>query len=336
MNKKIIIFLLVLAVMIAGFTAFYIVDKHIPMDSANVGNTSGNLQNNGLFFEMDGKVYFANASDNNCLYSMNVDESHPKSLTSMGVKYISGADGFLYFYMDSTHKSSSVSGLGSATNQFGIYRCRANGSDQVCITRDFCGELQLCGEYLYYQVTTDGGSLKKIKCNKKDQQLVSDELISPVCYDNGIIYYSGVTNDHNIHAMYTSSGDMSTDVLKGYCFFPEILGDFIYYLNGDMDYSLWRVNLISGEQQQITTERVDCFNVSGSEIFYSCSAVGTPALYRCDLNGGNKTILYQGIVNSINVTSQYLYFKLYGDDSVIYHMPLNGSAAASPFIVTSK
>ncbi len=336
MSRRGVLVLFILFLFIAGFFTFYLIDRRVPTDPANVGNTAGNLQNKGYFFEMDGKVYFTNASDNNCLYSMNVDESKPKRITSMGVKYINGADGFLYFYMDSTSKSSNVTGLGSATYQYGIYRCRTSGRNQTCLHREFCGEVNLCGEYVYYQSQENGGMLRKIKCNKKDLSVVANEMVSPVCYDNGIIYYTGVTSDHDIHTMYTTSGDMATTFLPGYLFFPVVQDGYIYYLNGDDNYTLWRTNLYSGEQELITSDRVDCFNVDRLHIYYSNAVSDTPALVRCNLDGSDRTILYEGIVNSINLTSRYIYFKQYGDDNTFYHMPIDGSQPAMPFIVQSK
>ena len=332
MNKKFMIFVSLLVLVLAGAVTLYILENRIPMSPSNTGNTAGNLQNGGLFFEMDGKVYFSNASDASCLYSMNPDESSPKRITSMSVKYINGAENFLYFYMDSTKISSDVKGLGSATNQYGVYRCRTTGRDQFCLLRDFCGEVNLCGEYVYYQSKSDGGTLNKIKCNQTGLQMVSDEYISPICYDNGIIYYTGISNDHDIHTMYTTSGDMSTTLLNGFCFAPVVQNGYLYYLDGDSNYSLCRMNLSTGEKSVVTTDRVDFYNVNSTHIYYSCSDALSPSLRRCELNGNNKIVLYEGVVNSINLTSQYVYFKLYGNDDMIYHMPLDLSRGAEPFI----
>ena len=47
---------------ITGALALYFVDKHVPMSPTDSGNIPGNMQNGGLFFEMDGKVYFSNES----------------------------------------------------------------------------------------------------------------------------------------------------------------------------------------------------------------------------------------------------------------------------------
>ncbi|MCR5669955.1 MAG: DUF5050 domain-containing protein [Butyrivibrio sp.] len=336
MSKKSILFMSLFALLITGFVILYVLDQRVPMDPADIGNTAGNLQNSGLFFEMGDKIYFSNASDSGCLYSMNPDESNPKRLTSMGVKYINGANDFLYFYMDSTKIAKNVKGLGSASNQYGIYRCRISGRDQTCLLRDFCGEVQLCGEYLYYQVKTNGGSLNKIRVDQKNQSLVKDEYISPVCYDNGVIYFSGVTDDHNIHAMHTTAGDTESSIINGFYFFPVVTDGFIYYLNGDSNYSLWRTNLYSGAQELITSDRVDCFTMDHEHIYYSFSDKDAPSLRRIDLDGNNKMILYDGVVNSINVTSRYVYFKEFGNDDVLYHIPIDLSQPATVFAPVAK
>ncbi len=336
MSKKAAIIFVLILLVVSGVMALYLISKRVTMDPSNSGNSSGNLQNGGLFFEMDGKVYFANAADDNCLYSMNLDETKAKRLTSMGSKYISGADGFLYFYMDSTSKSSKVSGLGAATNQFGLYRCRTNGQDQTCMVRDFCGEMQLCGEYIYYQIRTNGGSLHKIKCDKSDESLVSEEMISPFCYDDGIIYFTGVSKDHNIHVMNTRAGDTENSAIPGNLFFPAIQDGYLYYLNGNSNHSIWRTNLTTGEQQLVTSDRADCFTLDHNYIYYSFSNADSPSLRRCNLDGSNRTILYDGVVNSINVTSRYIYFKVFGMDDVYFHMPVDLSAPAEPFSVSSK
>jgi hypothetical protein len=329
MSRRALIGFIIAAIATVALLVVYFLDQRIPRDPSDVGNSAGNLHNGGYFFEMDGKVYFANPADSYCLYSMNTDETKPKRLTSMGVKYISGANGYLYFYMDSTHKATSVKGLGSATNQYGIYRCRTDGRDQVCLLRDFCGECQLCGEYVYYQVKTDGGSLNRIRVDKQDKSKIADEKISPVCYDDGVIYYTGVSSDHNIHALNTKASNSTYDVLYGNYFFPVVNGYYIYYLNGDSNYSLWRTNLVNGGTEIVTTERLDCYTMDNNYIYYCYSNGLLSQLKRCNLDGSNQIVLFQGVVNDLNLTSKYLYFKVYGNDTVLYHIPLDGSAQAS-------
>ena len=93
-----------LILMIVGFLALIlfavisILSKRVELPPSDaVGNTAGNLNNGGLFFEMDGVVYFANVSDSSCLYSMNADETNIKKLSTMHAQYINGYDKYLYF-----------------------------------------------------------------------------------------------------------------------------------------------------------------------------------------------------------------------------------------------
>jgi len=333
MTKRTAVTFAIITLIIAFVVAAHVREQRIPMFPTDHGNTASNLHNSGLVFEMDGKVFFSNPSDNNCLYSMDVNESNPKRLTSMGVKYINGANGMLYFYMDSTHKSNNVTGLGSVTNQYGIYRCKTNGRNQTCLLRELCEEVQLCGEYLYYQVTPNGGSLEKIRVDQTNRSTVANEKISPVCYNNGTIYYTGVTSDHNIHTLQTTAGDAKGTAIEGNYFCPVVQGNYIYYMNGDDNYSLCRTNLASGEQEVIVSDRIDCFALNDAYIYYAFSSPTAPSLRRCNLDGSDTMILYNDVVNSINLSSKYVYFKVYGFDDVMYHMPLNGLSSASVFNV---
>ena len=97
MTKRTAVTFAIITLIIAFVVAAHIREQHIPMFPSDQGNTASNLHNSGLVFEMDGKVFFSNPSDNNCLYSMDPNEANPKRLTSMGVKYINRANGFLYF-----------------------------------------------------------------------------------------------------------------------------------------------------------------------------------------------------------------------------------------------
>ena len=67
MNRKYLLFFALILTIVAGTLTLYFLDKRVPMSPLNHGNIPGNMQNGGLFFEMDGKVYFSNASDDGCL-----------------------------------------------------------------------------------------------------------------------------------------------------------------------------------------------------------------------------------------------------------------------------
>lgn len=51
-----------------------------PIPAGTVGNTAGNANNNGMFCEYNGTVYFSNPYDNGSLYSMKPDGTRIKKL----------------------------------------------------------------------------------------------------------------------------------------------------------------------------------------------------------------------------------------------------------------
>ena len=78
-RKTTIIFLIVVTVIVSAMLFLNIYVSRIPENpSGTTGNTAGNLNNNGLYCEDEGIVYFANPYDNGALYSMNVDETDMK------------------------------------------------------------------------------------------------------------------------------------------------------------------------------------------------------------------------------------------------------------------
>ena len=76
-NKKKIIGLSITFVLIAigiGLIIFNSMNNKLRYNKdGDVGNTTGNLYNKGLFCEYEGYVYFSNAADANSLYRMKAD-----------------------------------------------------------------------------------------------------------------------------------------------------------------------------------------------------------------------------------------------------------------------
>ena len=112
----------------AFFTVMVIIpaiSNRVPSNDISVtGNTGGNLNNQGLFCEQNGRVFFSNAYDHGCMYSMNADETDMKKMISSKVTNINADDNFVYYFMDS---SSGGSGFGYVLRTYGIYRTKQNG-----------------------------------------------------------------------------------------------------------------------------------------------------------------------------------------------------------------
>lgn len=329
-TKKSIIIVCVVVCVLASLFAVAILTGKIPMNDAYmVGNTAGNLNNGGLFCESDGKVYFANAYDNNSLYSMNADESEMVKLNGNSVASINAGGDYLYYYMES---GTNGKGLGFMGRTAGIYRSEKDGKHTTCLDRTFAVTMQLCGNYLYYQDYSNkaGTVLSKIKIDKSEKVEVADYVINPASCVNGQIYFNGTKDDHRLYTLNTAT-DTITSIWTDDIWNPVYLDGYVYYMDVQNNYRLCRYNMPENVIEVLTNDRVDFFNIYSGYIYYQKSSKTEPALKRMYIDGSNSEVVADGVYENINITSQYVYFNQFGAPVPVYKTSTFGSVYVSTF-----
>lgn len=321
----IILLILIIAIVVSAAT------EKIPSNDISVtGNTTGNLNNGGLFAEGSGKVFFSNPYDSGCLYSMNADETEFKKLSKAQVSAINVGGDFLYYYMDSLKGGNS--GMTYVVRTYGVYRSKLNGTHTQCLDRNAAVTMLLTGNYIYYQRynNKDFTKLYKIKTDKSENELVSESIINPSACYNGTIYFSGTEKDHYLYALDTRTDTIST-VFEGNLCFPSYHQGYIYYMDISSNYCLCRYSLTENTVEILTSDRVDTFNVGDTFIYYQKNSSSDPALMRMGLDGSNPEIVAQGNYENINLTSTYAYFNAFDAEVPIYHTPVNGPVNVTTF-----
>ena len=99
-GKKVIMLIsfLVLIGLIVGIVIFADKRMNIPDNPAGtLGNTGGNLNNEGLFCQDGDTVYFSNPNDNFNIYSMDLNGGNIKKVLHMPAKYLNVAGKYLYY-----------------------------------------------------------------------------------------------------------------------------------------------------------------------------------------------------------------------------------------------
>lgn len=316
--------ILILSITFVIFITIFVVvllSGRIPMnDEYTIGNTPGNLNNGGYFCEADGTVYFANAYDNYGLYSMNPDETELKKLNSGAVSSINAAGKYLYYaQVSGGTEDSDSSGISSAVRMAGIYRSNLKGKSVVGLDRCDIVSMQLCGNYLYYEKYDKriGTSLDKVRIDKKERQTVAEEIINPNCFVNGRIYYNGTAEDHYLYAMDVPSDNVSV-VWQGNIWNPIVQDGYVYYMDVSENYRLCRYSLSNNLVELLTNDRIDMFNVYDNYIYYQVSSSDSPALKRMLIDGSSQEIIREGVYQNINITSQYVYFNAFNENTPVY------------------
>lgn len=332
--KKIQVFLILLLLVVAlgGMTAMsYLGNKVTPNPAGTVGNTAGNLINNGLFCENEGLVYFSNPYDENTLYVMNADETNVKKLTTVAISSINVGGDYVYYYQND---SGTGSGLGYAVKTTGMYRMTKDGDRFLCLKRDPVNILTLIDNQIFYQHYSDkigGFQLDSISTDKENETNVFESIISPACAVNGVIYYNNPSENNYLYSYDTRTG-ANTLVWEHKVFNPIYHTDgYIYFMDIDSGYELHRYDINSQYEEVVTTDRVETYNIAGDYIYYQKFSQTQPALMRVRTNGSDAELVSSGNYENINVTSNYVYFREYQTTAPVYRQSVQGPVNVTIF-----
>lgn len=321
---KLILVIFLLFLLVGGLSVFTYLQERVPENPVGtIGNTAGNLYNDGLYCENDGMVYFSNPYDSGTLYVMNPDETGIKKLSTVGISSINAAGKYVYFYQGST---ATGSGLGYTVKTTGMYRMTKDGKDSLCLKRDPVAMLNLIDNHIYYQhfLDTGGLNLEKISIDKSSEDVVLEGIIPPACVVNGIIYYSNPAENYTLYSYDTRSG-MNSMVWNHRVWNPIYHTDgYIYFMDIDTEYELHRYHPSTGEHHTLTTDRLETFNVYDNYVYYQKFSQFEPMLMRMYTDGSNPEIVAYGNFENINITSNYVYYNEYGSPSPVYHQTVSG------------
>lgn len=302
----------------------------ISIPEGTVGNTAGNIRGEGRFCEYEGKVYFSNPYDSGALYVMNPDGTGMSRLLPSNVSYINAGGSHLFFYLESTKGGSDLGHIRSTT---GIYRCTLKGSESSCLDPHMATMMVLVDDQLYCQHydNTNFSTLHKIPVSGSEEEIeLSQDIVETANVVGNSIYYSGLIDDHYLYAWDTVT-DTSNLIWDGNTSYPTVIGSYVYFMNVDADYRLFRYNMSDGELTALTEERLDFYNICENVIFYQTNGTDSPALMRMNLDGSGKEVVADGVYHRINTTSTYTYFQPFDDDSIIYRTSTFGPVAVDNF-----
>lgn len=330
-KTKLILIIILLVLVVGGLSVFAYFKNKVPENPAGtVGNTAGNLYNDGLFCENEGKVYFSNAYDANTLYVMNPDETEIQKISTIGAVSINAANKYVYFYQGST---ADGSGLGYTVKTTGMYRMTKDGKDSLCLKRDPVGVLNLIDNSVYFQhfLNTGGLNLAQISIDKENESVALEGVISPACAVDSVIYYSNPTENFALYSYDTRTGSNSM-VWNHRVWNPIYHTDgYIYFMDIDTEYELHRYHPFTGEYQTLTTDRLETFNVYGNYIYYQKFSQFEPKLMRMNTDGSNLETVAYGNFENINITSNYVYYNEYGSPTPVFHQALFGPINPTAF-----
>ena len=322
----IIIFALIVICIIAVIIVSSILNKPAPIPDDAVGNTSGNINNRGLFCETDDYIFFSNSYDARKLYRMDKDGSNVKCIADVPVEFINVYGDNVYFYQ-TPGADNQVVGLGGL---YGVCSTNLDGTSGMNnIDKAIVNSLILYGPNLYYQPydKEQGLSLYKADPYTKEKVKLSDKRVFVSTPLNGKFLTYNEDIGYFLSAFNPESGQMELVDQEARVYNVIYEGGYVYYMNIDDSYKIYRMNLSNYEKEKITDCTVDLFNVYGDNIFYQRNSEENPAVVHIKTDGSNEREVMKGNFTNINCTSSYTYFYGFGETSPIYRVPTSGGNA---------
>lgn len=340
MSKKKIIITAIVAVIIIGGVGFLALNSRKEIETTFNetfinGNTAGNIFNNGRFCEYNGTIYFANPNDSYHLYSMAADGTGLTLLSDDIVSSINVDDHYIYYIRNnlsaSKESDSKFSFLNINTDS--LVRCDKDGSHLLVLDSDPCLYASLSGNYIYYiHYDSDTAStLYRVKIDGSEKGSLASSPYIPACVKDQYLYYNGLESDHNIYKFDTIS--LSADcIVTGNYWQPQLLGDDIIAMDNRNNYSLIKLMPMYGDALTLTEDRIDCFNAYGDYVYFQRNDEKTPALCRIRTDGSGYEEIIAGNYTEINVTSTYVYFRDFYDNTTVYRTPTYGPVNVTTFM----
>lgn len=316
--KKIAI-IATLAIILAGGVTFYFMShRMVYNDDTAVGNTTGNLNNGGMFCEYDGKIYFANPADSNKLYRMNSDCTEVTKLCDDSVFSINVYNKYIY-YVKNNFTEDAI-GMIFRGHLYGVIRCELDGSNPKTLYDHVAGVISLSGNYVYYQrySNEDAFSFYRIKIDGTEDERLSDAGFYPASVYDKKLYYVNATDDHNIYC-FNPAAKTASLFYVGNTYMADMQGTYLYYIDLDNNYSLVRADTNTKEVEVLVDgkEMGKCiyYNLYGNKIFYHVEGE-EPALYRMNCDGSGNELISYGNITNISCTSNYTFFQYFGSDAL--------------------
>lgn len=302
------------------------------VDGYGAGNTSGNINNNGIVaLDANGFIYYSNSWDKEKLYKMGFDGVFNKKISEDKAQYINIAQDYIYY--------SNYSNGGK------LYKSELDGSKSQLLVDDKAAYITLSGDYIYYSNHSDGGKLYRVKKDGSDAiknhgNPVTNASTGEVAYisiDGEWIYYINHLDGHKPYVI-NKDGTYKGKLSDEYATSLQVYGDSVYYCSGGGVISKVKkdgtggIVRIKGTASEIN--KGFHINVFDEWLYYSNSE-DKNKLYKIKTDGsGEKVKLSEDSVGYINVAAGYIYYNT--TNGKLFRIDLNGNTSTKPEEVGGK
>jgi hypothetical protein len=268
------------------------------VDANEMGNTNGNLDNNGLAAIQDDWIYY---STNKSVCKIKTDGTQRTVLCS-GKADPNRYAAFINVLGDWVYYAA----VNAPNTSIGVYKIKTDGTKrQQILSESTIDDLHVIGDWIYYndeyKIKTDGTGKQKIY----EQKVASGCTFNIV--DGWFYFYDKDNNDNDCVFKMKTDGTDKKKIYSGHTDNMIVKDNLIYYVDYS-DKCLYKMKTDGTDAKQLSTDRVYLsINISGNWIYYYSDNEG---LCKIKTDGTGKQIIYSNCYPAdINIVGDWIYYE---------------------------
>ena len=283
-NNSLKIFYLIFAIVLFSY-------GRASAQNIHLGNSSGNIINNGLIAADNERIYYTILDSTHGLYSMKPDGTDIKLLSEDYTEHINTLNGWLYYRK-----------IGSGYKPGGLYKMRTDGTEEQRLAEGMPFYINVVNDWIYY-VDEAAGNICKIKTDGSHMQRLYSGRYECLTTDGTSLYF-GCYLDSVFKA--SIDGKRISKILTGNIEQPFISGEWLYY---KIDYSkICRINKETLKIEILISDKnldAEHMVLHNDEIYMA----GVFGITKYNLKEKKRYNLYKGNVNELGLAAGYIYFR---------------------------
>jgi hypothetical protein len=257
-----------------------------------LGNSSGNILNDGLIVSDSERIYYVSLDSTYGLYSMKLDGTDIKLLSSDYTEYINVLNGWLYYRKGSSDSKPKIGGL---------YKMRIDGTQEQRLTRGTPFYINVVDDWIYF-VDNSAGNIWKIKTDGSNIQRLYSGHYECLTTDGKSLYF-GWYRDSVFKA--TFDGQHISKILTGNIEHPFIAGDWLYYKTDY--YKICRINKETLGIETLVADKnlgVDYIILKNEDLYFG----DVFGIKKYNLQEKTLQNMYDVRVIELGLAADYIYF----------------------------
>ena len=272
---------------------------YAPGQENTVGNTSGNIVNNGIIAQQGNWFYYFNEEK---LYKVKTDGSGKAQIDNDvgNVNSLNVSGDWIYY---------SSYGYGTPW----VYKIKTDGTGKTSLCNDDAEYATVAGDWIYYCNHTDGDTIYKIKTDGTGRVKLCGDSADNMSVLGNWLYYCNTGDGNNVYKIGTD-GSGRVKINDDDSCFVNVEGKWIYYKNNREFGQLFKIGIDGSGRTQVTDSEAGTikpyyFNVNGSWIYYGYIENETCNLYKIKTDGTGKMKLCDGQSDNISIVGDWIYYR---------------------------